>query len=120
VATLLLALVVTEVAVTTVAAAAAGLTWTALVDLLVLSNTLLGLSLAAAGWPIARHQPANLVGWSLLLGGCAYAFSGYLFYGPTARAWPGSGGGVRRVALIAAARGWLAWLSHGVRTAGHR
>ncbi len=30
-----------------------------------------------------------------------------------------SGRGARRVALTAAARGWLAWLSHGVRPAGH-
>jgi len=52
--------------------------------------------------------------------GALTPIGGYLFTGPTARAWPGWGRGVRRVALTSAARGWLAWLSHGVRIAGHR
>ena len=50
----------------------------------------------------------------------AHRSAAYLFHGRTARAWPGWGRGVRRVALSAAACGLLVWLSSGVRTAGHR
>jgi two-component system, NarL family, sensor kinase len=52
------------------------LSWSQLVDLLVVSNAILGLALAVAGWPIAAQRPRNLVGWALLLGGCAWASTG--------------------------------------------
>ena len=52
------------------------LSWSQLVDLLVVSNAILGLSLALAGWPIAALRPRNLVGWALLVGGCAWASTG--------------------------------------------
>jgi signal transduction histidine kinase len=57
-----------------------------LADLFVLTNALIGLSLALSGWPIAYYHPRNLVGWSLVVGGC--------FYGATATglsvlAWAG-------------------------------
>ncbi|HWD83494.1 MAG TPA: sensor histidine kinase [Kribbella sp.] len=58
--------------ITVVAAAASGLSWSRLVDLFVVSNALIGLCLALAGWPIADRQPRNLVGWSLLVGGLCY------------------------------------------------
>jgi signal transduction histidine kinase len=75
-ASVLLALAVLETVVTAVAATASELSWARLTELFVVSNALIGLSLALAGWPIAYYRPRNLVGWSLLLGGC--------FYGSTA------------------------------------
>lgn len=69
---MLFALAVVEVLVAVVAAAAAGLSWSTLLDLFVVTNTVIGLSLAVAGWPIAVHRPRNPVGWSLLAGGCCY------------------------------------------------
>lgn len=64
-------------AVTAVAAgAASGLSWQRLNNDLVFSNTLIGLVLAVAGWPIARHRPAHPVGWLLLGGGVTWASTG--------------------------------------------
>ena len=73
---MLLSFALIEAALTAVAATASELTWARLTDLFVVSNAAIGLALALAGWPIAYHRPRNLVGWSLLLGGC--------FYGSTA------------------------------------
>ena len=42
----------------------------------VVSNTVIGLSFALAGYPIARMKPQNVVGWLMLGAGVAYAFSG--------------------------------------------
>jgi signal transduction histidine kinase len=69
----LLALAVAEAATTVVAAGLSGLPWDRLVDLFVVTNTVIGLSLALAGWPLARYRAANPVGWWLLAGGCLYA-----------------------------------------------
>src|SRR5215207_8894222 len=63
------------------------LTWAELVDLLVVSNAILGLVLAVAGWPIAVYRPRNLIGWSLLAGGCCWASTGA---GIALLAWAGS------------------------------
>jgi signal transduction histidine kinase len=75
-ATVLLGVAMAEVALTVVASALSGLPWSRLVDLLVVSNTLCGMALALAGWPIAHYRPRNPIGWALLLGGCCYAFTG--------------------------------------------
>jgi two-component system NarL family sensor kinase len=72
----LFGLATAEVAVAIGFGAASSLTWAELVDLLVVSNCILGFSLAVAGWPIATYRPRNLVGWSLLVGGCAWASTG--------------------------------------------
>ena len=66
----------TEVLVSAVFGLFSPLSWSQLVDLLVVSNAILGLSLALAGWPIAAQRPRNLVGWALLVGGCAWASTG--------------------------------------------
>ena len=50
----------------------------------VVSNTVLGLSLSLAGYPIARARPANGVGWLLLAGGLSFLVSGT---GYAALAW---------------------------------
>ena len=39
------------------------------------SNTVIGLGLAAAGWPIAYFRPRNALGWLLLAGGLGYVVS---------------------------------------------
>lgn len=72
----LFSLATAEVAIAIGFGAASSLTWAELVDLLVVTNCILGFSLAVAGWPIAAYRPRNLVGWSLLLGGCAWASTG--------------------------------------------
>ncbi|MDX6261801.1 MAG: hypothetical protein QOH84_3489 [Kribbellaceae bacterium] len=69
----LLAVAVLEAVVTAVAATASDLSWTELTNLFVVSNAVIGLSLALAGWPIAYYRPRNAIGWSLLVGGCCYA-----------------------------------------------
>jgi two-component system NarL family sensor kinase len=71
-ATVLAALVAAETGTTIVAGAASGLGWDRLVDLFVVTNTVIGAALAAAGWPLARHRPDNRVGWWLLAGGLLY------------------------------------------------
>ncbi|MEI8412358.1 MULTISPECIES: sensor histidine kinase [unclassified Kribbella] len=75
-ATGVLLVAVAEAAVTAWAAAASGLGWERLVGLFVVTNAIIGLSLALAGWPIAYYHPRNLVGWSLLVGGCFYGATG--------------------------------------------
>ncbi|WP_328334550.1 histidine kinase [Kribbella sp. NBC_00382] len=69
----LLAVALLEAVVTVVAATASDLTWTQLTNLFVVSNAVIGLSLALAGWPIAHYRPGNAIGWSLMVGGCCYA-----------------------------------------------
>jgi signal transduction histidine kinase len=69
----LLAVALLEAVVTAVAATASDLSWTQLANLFVISNAVIGLSLALAGWPIAYYRPRNAIGWSLLVGGCCYA-----------------------------------------------
>ena len=73
---ILFGLAVAEVATAIVFGFLSPLSWAELVDLLVVSNALLGLVLAAAGWPIACYRPRNLIGWSLLAGGCCWASTG--------------------------------------------
>jgi two-component system, NarL family, sensor kinase len=75
-ATVLFGIVLAEVLTAVVAGALSGLSWARLADLLVISNVVLGLCLAAAGWPIATHRPGNAVGWLLLGGGITYASTG--------------------------------------------
>ena len=58
------------------AGVASGLAWHQMIDGFVVSNTVLGLSLALAGYPVALLRPSNIVGWLLLGGGVAYASSG--------------------------------------------
>ncbi len=73
---ILFGLAVAEVATAIVFGFLSPLSWAELVDLLVVSNALLGLALAVAGWPIALYRPRNAIGWSLLAGGCCWASTG--------------------------------------------
>jgi two-component system, NarL family, sensor kinase len=73
---ILFGLAAAEVAMAIVFGFLSPLSWAELVDLLVVSNAILGLALAVAGWPIAVYRPRNLIGWSLLAGGCCWASTG--------------------------------------------
>ena len=73
---ILFGLAAAEVATAIVFGFLSPLGWAELVDLLVVSNAILGLALAVAGWPIAVYRPRNLIGWSLLAGGCCWASTG--------------------------------------------
>ncbi|WP_020392540.1 sensor histidine kinase [Kribbella catacumbae] len=102
-ASVLLVVALLEAVVTVVAAIASELSWTRLIDLFVVSNAAIGLCLALSGWPIAYYRPRNLVGWSLLLGGC--------FYGSTATglsllAWLGEPSVPWRVFATVTNGGW--------------
>ena len=87
----LLAIVVVQSVTTLVLGAGGDAGLSALLDGFVLSNATIGLALAVAGWPVARHRPRNVVGWLLLVGGLAYATSaaGYTLLARM----PGSGDG---------------------------
>jgi len=102
-ATVALVVALLETVVTVVAGAASDLDWSRLADLFVVTNAAIGLSLALAGWPIAYFRPRNLVGWSLLAGGC--------FYGSTATgicvlAWLGEPTPAWRVVATVTNGGW--------------
>src|SRR5512133_1452860 len=73
---ILFGLAAAEVATAIVFGSFSPLSWAELVDLLVVSNAILGLALAVAGWPIAVYRPRNAIGWSLLAGGCCWASTG--------------------------------------------
>ena len=103
IATVLCAVAFVEVAVAIGAGAASGLGWARLTDLFAVTNALLGASLAVTGWPIAYHRPGNLVGWSLLLGGCCYASSAA---GVAVLAWIGESSPPWRVLATLTNGGW--------------
>jgi two-component system NarL family sensor kinase len=96
-----------EATVTVVLGFASDLTWFDIVDLLVFSNSVIGFSMAAAGWPIARQRPANPIGWLLLVGGCFWAWTGA---GVVLLAWVADHGWVnpiwRAVATFTNGIGW--------------
>jgi two-component system NarL family sensor kinase len=72
----LFALAVVEVAAAAALGAASGVGFEALADSYVVTNAVIGLTLAVAGWPIAWQRPENPIGWLLLAGGLCYATSG--------------------------------------------
>ncbi|MGW4940329.1 sensor histidine kinase [Actinoplanes sp. NPDC004185] len=72
----LFATALAEAVVAVGAGTASGLGWPRLSDALVGSNAAIGLALAVAGRLIAHHRPRNPVGWSLLVGGVCWAFTG--------------------------------------------
>ena len=99
----LLALGVTGAVTAVAAGSASGAGWARLADLLVVSNTVIGLALVLAGWPIAALRPGNPVGWSLLAGGCLYAGTGA---GVAVLAWAGEPTWPWRVLATAANGAW--------------
>ena len=75
-ATALFAVGVAEVVIVVGCGFASDLSWAELNNLLVFSNAVIGLTLCAAGWPIAARRPGNPIGWLLLAGGISYASTG--------------------------------------------
>lgn len=75
-ATAMFAVGVAEVVIVVTCGFASDLSWAELNNLLVFSNTVIGLTLCAAGWPIAARRPRNPIGWLLLAGGISYASTG--------------------------------------------
>ena len=53
--------------------------WSFLLNHFVVTNAVIGGSLAVAGWPIAWQRPHNPIGWLLLAGGVCYAGSAAAF-----------------------------------------
>jgi hypothetical protein len=86
-----LVVVVGEALLALVGGLRSGLTKDELVsDGLVLSNAVLGLSLALGGYPIARLRPGHRVGWMLLAAGMGFATSAAGFATLAWLASPGS------------------------------
>jgi signal transduction histidine kinase len=102
-ATALFAVALGQAVTTSVAGAASGLGWARLTDLFVVTNAVIGLSLALCGWLIATHRPRNAVGWSLLVGSCCY---GSTAAGLTLLAWVGEPGTGWRVLATLTNGGW--------------
>lgn len=71
----LFAVAVAEVVTTVVAGTESGIGARALLNGFAISNAVIGLSLAAAGWPIAWRRPENPIGWLLAAAGICYATS---------------------------------------------
>jgi two-component system NarL family sensor kinase len=74
-ATAVFCLAVAEVIAVVVAGLLSHMSWTTGDNTLVVSNTVNGLALAVAGWPIAAYRVRNPIGWLLLAGGCLYISS---------------------------------------------
>lgn len=72
----LLVAALAEALVAVGAGTASGMGWDRLSEALVASNVTIGLALASAGWLIAHHRPRHPVGWSLLVGGVCWGFTG--------------------------------------------
>ena len=72
---LALALALAQVLISLAAGAASGRSWDFLLNHFVVTNAVIGGSLAVAGWPIAWQRPRNPIGWLLLAGGVCYSGS---------------------------------------------
>lgn len=70
------------------------------------SNTVIGLGLAAAGWPIVYFRPRNALGWLLLAGGLGYVVSAAGFSLLAAVTSPGEHRAAWRVVATATDVGW--------------
>ena len=102
-ATVVFAVALAEAVTTVAAGAASGLGWARLAALFVVTNAVIGLSLAVCGWLIASHHPRNGVGWSLLAGGCCY---GSTATGLTLLAWAGDPSPPWRLLATVVNGGW--------------
>ncbi len=74
------------------AGVASGHGWGYFLDHFVVTNAVIGASLAVAGWPIGWQRPRNPIGWLLLAGGICYAGSAAAF---ALLAWGSHPGDVR-------------------------
>jgi two-component system, NarL family, sensor kinase len=75
----LFAAAVAEVLIAIGAGTASDRGWSFLLNHFVVTNAVIGGSLAVSGWPIAWQRPRNPIGWLLLAGGVCYAGSAAAF-----------------------------------------
>jgi two-component system NarL family sensor kinase len=78
-APILFAAAAAEVLIAIAAGSASDRGWSFLLNHFVVTNALIGGSLALAGWPIGWQRPRNPIGWLLLAGGVCYAGSAAAF-----------------------------------------
>ena len=78
-APVLFAVALAEVFIAVVAGIASDRGWSFLLNHFVVTNAVIGGSLALAGWPIAWQRSLNPIGWLLLAGGVCYAGSAAAF-----------------------------------------
>jgi two-component system NarL family sensor kinase len=78
-APILFAVALTEIVIAIAAGIASDRGWSFLLNHFVVTNAVIGGSLAIAGWPIAWQRPRNPIGWLLLAGGVCYAGSAAAF-----------------------------------------
>jgi signal transduction histidine kinase len=78
-APILFAAALAEVLIAIAAGIASDRGWSFLLNHFVVTNAVIGGSLAVAGWPIAWQRPRNPIGWLLLAGGVFYAGSAAAF-----------------------------------------
>ena len=78
-APILFAAAAAEVLIATAAGLASDRGWSFLLNHFVITNAVIGGSLAVSGWPIAWQRPRNPIGWLLLAGGVCYAGSAAAF-----------------------------------------
>lgn len=83
-ASILFAVALAEVLVAVAASIASDRGWSFLLNHFVVTNAVIGGSLAVAGWPIAWQRPRNPIGWLLLAGGGVMRARL-----PRSRCWPG-------------------------------
>jgi signal transduction histidine kinase len=91
-AQILFAAVAAEVLIATGAGLASDRGWSFLLNHFVVTNAVIGGSLAVSGLPIAWQRPRNPIGWLLLAGGVCYAGSAAAF---SLLAWGSHAGGER-------------------------
>lgn len=105
-APILFAAAAAEVLVAIVAGIASERGWSFLLNHFVVTNAVIGGSLAVAGWPIAWQRPRNPIGWLLLAGGVCYAGSAAAF---TLLAWVSHAGDQRPFWRLIATWANLSW-----------
>jgi hypothetical protein len=105
-APILFAVAAGEVFIAIAAGIASGRGWDFLLNHFVVTNAIIGGSLAVAGWPIAWQRPRNPIGWLLLAGGVCYAGSAAAF---SLLAWGSHAGDTRAFWRLIATWANLSW-----------
>src|SRR4029453_13087279 len=105
-APILFAAALVEVLIAIAAGSASDRGWSFLLNHFVVTNAVIGGSLAVAGWPIAWPRPRNPIGWLLLAGGVCYAGSAAAF---SLLAWGSYAGDERPFWRVVATWANLSW-----------
>ena len=102
----LFAVALAEVFIAIAAGIASDRGWSFLLNHFVVTNAVIGGSLAIAGWPIAWQRPRNPIGWLLSAGGVCYAGSAAAF---SLLAWGSHAGDERPFWRLIATWANLSW-----------